>query len=249
MSEANGKWSQAIVAGKTVDVYEPPEPADPTRVVLHLHGHSLLTLNGSAAFTTELARHGMYAVCPHGERSWWLDTLCSEFDTNITPLAYLRREVVPFIEQRWNVAPPKIALMGISMGGQGALQLAYRYARDFPVVAAISPAVDFHNWHGLGLPLDEMFANREAARQQTALLHLHPLAWPPHQLLVCDPADEHWFESAERLASKLSSSGIPFEYDFTTSQGGHCWAYFESQAARVLQFLVDGLEQHRRRLV
>jgi S-formylglutathione hydrolase len=127
------------------------------------------------------------------------------------------------------------------MGGQGVLQLAYRWPRDFPVVAAISPAIDFQNWYGHGLSLDQMFASKEAARQQTATLHIHPMNWPKQQFLCCDPADEYWFEGTDRLAMKLSSIGIPFERDLTTAGGGHSWTYFERMAAPALGFLATSL--------
>ena len=35
---------------------------------------------------------------------------------------------------------------------------------------AISPAIDFHDWWGQGLPLDEMFESQELARQPAVLL-------------------------------------------------------------------------------
>jgi S-formylglutathione hydrolase FrmB len=248
MSPIAGTWSQVEIAGKLADVYEPRQPADDRRVVLHLHGHGLTTLKDNPAFSNELEKHGLRAICPHGQRSWWLDVVCSEFDDSMTPLQFLRTQVVPYIRQRWGTQPPGIGLTGISMGGQGALQFAYRYPREFPVVAAISPAVDFHNWHGQGLPLDEMFDSAERARQQTATLQLVPLNWPKHQLLVIDPTDDDWFEGAERLASKLYSMGIPFERDFETSRGGHSWDYFNQMAAPVLAFIADRLEQETRRL-
>ena len=156
-------------------------------------------------------------------------------------MSYLRTCVIPWMGERWDVEPPHIGLAGNSMGGQGALQLAYRAGREFPVVGAISPAVDFHNWHGRGLPLDEMFSSAEQARQQTATLNLHPLNWPRHQFFVCDPTDEDWFEGCERLASKLSSSGIPYERDLETIAGGHSWEYFDSQAAAVIGFVAEKL--------
>jgi S-formylglutathione hydrolase FrmB len=243
-----GKWLQVEIAGKTADVYEPANSSDNGRAVLHLHGHGLETLKDNPTFSAELERHGLPCICPHGQRSWWTDIICHEFDPEITPLAYLRERVVPYIAERWNIAPPQIGLTGISMGGQGALQLSYRYAREFPVVAAISPAVDFHNWQGTGLPLDEMFADKEAARQETATLQLHPLNWPRHQLLLCDPRDVDWFEGVERLASKLNSSGILFESDLKTSAGGHSWDYFNHVAARAIDFVADGLEQVSRRV-
>lgn len=248
MPDIAGTWTQTTIAGKTADVYEPARPAEHGRVVLHLHGHGLTTLKDNPAFSTALERHGLRAVCPHGQRSWWTDRVCREFDPETTPLDFLLDRVVPWIAERWGTAPPGIGLTGISMGGQGVLQLAYRRPREFPVVAAISPAVDFHRWHGRGLPLDEMFADAEAARQATVVLQIHPLNWPRHQFVMCDPTDHEWIDGVERLLSKLSSIGIPFEQDLETSRGGHSWDYFDLQAERVIGFVAQGLDEESRRL-
>ena len=240
MGEIAGTWTTVEIAGKQADIYEPAEPTQ-GRAILHLHGHGLTTLKDNPVFSAELERHGLRAICPHGQRSWWLDVVCPEFDPQLTPMRFVREHVVPYIGERWGVRPPGIGLTGISMGGQGVLQLAYRSAREFPVVAAIAPAIDFHNWYGRGLPLDEMFSSREEARQHTAILQIHPLNWPRHQLFVCDPADEEWFESADRLAMKLSASGMGFESDLKTSNGGHSWTYFNSMAPRVIGFVAERL--------
>ena len=236
-----GTWSQIEIDGKTADLYEPAQRTDRPAAVLYLHWHGLETLKENPAYTAALEEHGLPCLCPHGQRSWWTETVCTEFDRQISPLHFLRERVVPFMQERWNVQPPRIGLTGISMGGQGALQLAYRYPRQFPVAAAVSPAVDFHNWYGRGLPLDEMFPSKEAARQQTVTLHLHPLNWPRHQLIVCDPTDPDWFEGVERLVSKLDSLGIPYEADLTSTGGGHSWQYFNAMAARVVRFVAERL--------
>jgi len=243
----SGTWTTTTIAGKTCDVFEPDTPRD-DRAVIHLHGHGLTTLANNAAFTPELNRYGLRTICPHGQRSWWLPEICDEFDAELTPFDFVRHHVTDWIGENWQVRTPRIALMGISMGGQGALQLAYRHARDFPIVAGISSAVDFHNWWGRALPLDTIFSSREAARQQTAILHLHPLNWPRHQLLVCDPADHEWLDSSERLASKLYSTGIPFESDFKTSRGGQDWTYFETVAPKVVKFVAEALDQDALRI-
>lgn len=127
------------------------------------------------------------------------------------------------------------------MGGQGALQLAYRHARQFPTVVAISPKIDFDTWWGHGTSLDTIFSDREAARQRTATLHLHPLNYPKHQLLLCDPADPYCFDGVLTLASKLSSTGIPFEQDFETTHGGFGWNYANAMAPRAIEFIASKL--------
>ncbi len=242
-----GTWKQITIAGKQADVFEPTEVGQTQAGVLHLHGHGLTTLRDNPAFTRELERHGLPTICPHGQRSWWTETICSEFDAEMSPLQYLQEHVIPAFDEFWGIRPPLVGLMGISMGGQGAFQLGFRRPRDFPVVAALAPAVDFHNWHGQGLPLDEMFPDKESARQATATLQLRSMSAPRHQLLVCDPTDQEWFEGAERLASKMYASGIPYECDFTTSHGGHSWDYFDYMSERVVGFVAERLEQESHR--
>lgn len=244
----HGTWTTTSIAGKDADIFAPDSPKS-DRAVIHLHGHGLATLKDNEAFSRELNEHGLRVVCPHGQRSWWLPEICEEFDSKITPFDYVRENVVSWISENWGIVPPNIALTGISMGGQGVIQLGYRCGRDFPIIAAISPAVDFQDWWGRGLPLDDIFESQEAARQQTAILHLQPLNWPRHQLIVCDPGDADWIHSSERLASKLYSSGIPFESDFETSNGGHSWDYFNVMAPRVVKFVSAALDSESMRIV
>jgi pimeloyl-ACP methyl ester carboxylesterase len=242
-----GAWRQVEIGGKPADAFEPAQ-VDSGAAVLFLHGHGLITLLDNPAYTAELERTGLRCLCPHGRRSWWGDRLCSEFDPRVTPADYIRRQVLPWMKDAWGTVPPMIALLGVSMGGQGALRLVYRFPQEFPIVAALAPMVDFQNWYGRGLPLDAMYDSAEGARQDTATLLVHPLNWPRHQLLMCDPGDREWFEGTERLASKLSSTGIPFETDFTTRHGGHSWEYFNHIAPAALRFIHERLEQERRRL-
>jgi S-formylglutathione hydrolase len=241
-------WQQTVIGEKPADVFFPSHRSPHNFSVLFLHGHGRRTLAGNSVYASHLERLGLACVCPHGERSWWGDRVCREFDPNITPTKYLRESVLPWIEEHCRSAPPAIALWGVSMGGQGALRLAYRFPDQFPIVAAVAPAIDFQIWHGRGLPLDEMYATAEAARQDTATLLLHPLHWPRHQLLMSDPTDAEWFDSAQRLASKLYSTGIPFEGDFETRHGGQSWEYINHVAPRVMQFIYDALEKEQRRL-
>ncbi len=249
-----GVWEQTTIAGKTADIFLPSRvEALGTRpgaggVVIFLHGHGMQTLAEKPVFTEWLDRFGLRTVCPHGKRSWWGEKVCAEFDPEISPAKYVRENVLGWIAETWDVTPPAIALLGVSMGGQGALKLAYRRPQDFPIVVALSPAVDFQIWHGRGLPLDEMYPTPESARQDTATLQLHPLNWPRNQLITCDPSDEDWFEGAERLISKLSSTGIPFESDLATMYGGHSWDYFNHMAPRAMTYIRDRLEQERNRL-
>jgi S-formylglutathione hydrolase len=244
-----GNWSQLEIAGKAADVYEPPVPGRPRFAVVHLHGVGLETLHDKPAFTRLFEKLDLACICPHGQRSWWGDRICAEFDEAVTPERYLLEQLLPFIRARWNLQPPAIGLQGISMGGQGALRLAFKHADLFPVVAGIASAVDYHDLYGEGTPLDALYGSKEECRQDTATLHVHPSHYPPHIFFCVDPEDDIWFRGNDRLHEKLNALGVPHETDFTTRAGGHSWDYFNHMAARVEQFVVTGLEQQSRRLL
>lgn len=160
-SALQSRWQRLEGAGRPLELFVPAGPESIAGVVLFLHGHGEVLLSGNPVFTRLFQQHRLVAVCPAGRRSWWLDVVCEEFDPVVTPQQWLLQSLVPWIEQTLQVQPPRIALLGVSMGGQGVLQLAYRHALKFPVVAAISPAVDFHQLYGAGIPLDGMFPDAE----------------------------------------------------------------------------------------
>jgi S-formylglutathione hydrolase FrmB len=250
MSNPTGRWQTETVAGHACHVYEPAVPSKHGYTVLYLHGVHLGLLHDHPTFGELFEKYGLRAVCPVTERSWWTDRICEEFDPEISAEAYLHREVLPYIERRWSVRPPRIALLGTSMGGQGVLRQAYKFPDVFPVVAAISPAIDYHRRYDEGdETLRQMYSSSEEARQDTAILHIHPLNWPRHQWFCCDPADETWWDSADRLRMKLWSLGVPHECDLETTGGGHGFEYYDRMAPAAIEFLVDRLDRERLRIV
>ena len=234
------QWSRIRADGRRVDVFE-PSGGDPAGCVLFLHGHGRIFLDENRTWSQLFEDHRLAVLCPDGGRSWWMDRLAPEFDSHLTPVQWLLQSIIPLAKSRWEILSPRIALLGVSMGGQGALQLAYRAAREFPVVAAISPAIDFDQLYGCGLPLDAMYESAEEARQDTVVLNLHPLSWPRYQYFCCDPDDKDWFDGCSRMAMKLSSSGIMCERDLVTSAGGHSWDYFNHMAPAAIRYIANGV--------
>jgi S-formylglutathione hydrolase len=245
----NGTWSQVEIADKPADVYDPPGPNRPRFALLYLHGYGLETLRGQAPYVSLLDELNLACVCPHGWHSWWADRICPEFDSRLTVERHLLDNVRPYFRERWGLDGRGVGLFGVSMGGQGALRLAFKYPDLFPVVAAVSAAVEYHEAYGRGSVLDEMYDSKEQCRQDTAPMHLQPGRFPPHVLFCIDPDDINWFRGNDRLDEKLSALGVPHEVDFTTRAGGHSWGYFNHMADRVVRFLQRGLEHEGRRLL
>lgn len=242
-------WSQEVVGGKRADVYQPPCKDIPRFGVLFLHGIGLETLLDRPAFTRLLDELNLACVCPHGQRSWWGDRICPEFDAKMTPERHILEHVVPYFQERWGIGPRAIGVLGISMGGQGALRLAFRHPDMFPAAAGIASAIDYHETYGEGTTLDEMYDSKEQARQDTATMHVPPHDYPPHLFFCIDPEDVQWYRGNDRLHEKLSALGIPHVADLTTEAGGHSWDYFNAMAEPALRFIHQGLDKESRRLI
>lgn len=252
MSQFQGKWTETQVGGHLCDVYEPPKPSPHRFVAIYLHGVHLQRLGGNADFSRQFDKHGLRVIAPLTGRCWWSSRICSDFDRRFSAEHHVLENIVPFVRRLWGAEAPRVAIFGTSMGGQGALRMAFKNPSVFPIVAAISPAIDYHTRmrDGEGDPqLTEMYGDEETARQDSATLHVHPLNWPRHIFFSCDPSDTRWLESSERLQSKLSSLGIPYEADFETTGGGHSFDYYNRMAEKTIGFLADRLERERMRVV
>jgi pimeloyl-ACP methyl ester carboxylesterase len=249
MNPATDSWSSLEVAGKRCDVFEPAAATAHRRAVIYLHGIHSTPLADNAVFTREFSRHGLHVIVPFTGRSWWADRISPDFDPKLTAERHVLDNIVPFLKAHWGITPPQIALLGTSMGGQGALRLAFKRASLFPVVAAISPAIDYQiRWKEGDEILQAMYTDAESVRQDTATLHVHPLNWPRNTWFCCDPTDLRWHESADRLRMKLGAIGIPHEHDLETSGGGHSMAYYEKMAPMAMKFIAERLERERLRI-
>jgi S-formylglutathione hydrolase FrmB len=242
-------WIQETIAEHAVDIYVPSEVGRPGYALLFLHGVGQETLVGCDAFTRVFDQLGVPCISPIGKWSWWSDRLDATFDPKLSAEQHLLQNVLPFVRERFRLQDRRVGLFGISMGGQGALRLGFKYPQVFPVVAGISPAIEYQEYHGQGLTLDAMYASKEHCRQDTAPMHIHPNDYPPHIFFCIDPNDAEWYRGNDRLHEKLQALGIAHECDLTTEAGGHSWQYFNHMAERTVRFVYDGLVAESRRLL
>ena len=222
MAEPSGELDgRTKVAGHTCFLFEPERPSEHGFTVIYLHCSHAAKLAAFPAFTARV-RPARPARDRADHRAQLVDRppldrlrpddhrrarTCSTASCRSSPNAGTRGR-------------RSSRCLGVSMGGQGALRMAYKYPNIFPTVAAISPAIDFQKRidEGVDPGLDEMYRDAEDARQDTATLHIHPLNWPRNQFFCCDPTDYRWHESADRLRMKLWSLGVPFECDLETDR-------------------------------
>ncbi|MFM7206060.1 MAG: alpha/beta hydrolase-fold protein [Planctomycetaceae bacterium] len=256
MPAPRAHWSVIDVGGHACELHAPPDPL-PGRALIYLHGVRERWLQDMPALTRLVEEHRLPVIAPRTGRSWWLDRIMPAFDPLVTPERFVVETVRAEVGRRFGVSAPGIALVGTSMGGQGALRIAYRHPTVFPVAAAVAPAIDFHQAMREAGDRDDgehydtlwqVFGDVERARQDTAILHVHPLNWPRHQFFASDPADGHWHDGAARLHGKLVALGIPHVAVLESRGGGHSVEYYDRVAPDAMRFVLDALDQESRRL-
>ncbi len=233
-------WSHVTVAGQPALLFEPGGSERPVRfALLWLHSQidgigEPLGLTPWNALATLSAKHRLACLAPLANQSWWVG------ETE----KHLLSDVVPWMEERWKLPARAIAAAGIEMGGQGAVRLGLKHPSLFRAVASVGGAIDFHELHGRGTPLDDLYESRERCRQDIATLHMHPSEWPPYIWFACDPADP-WFRGNDRLNEKLRAYGVPHTADLENTGPD----YVERMLEPMLKFLADGLDRESRRLM
>jgi S-formylglutathione hydrolase len=202
-------WQEVVIGGKPALCTEPSSPlASPT--ILFLHDARATPPDAIPGWTESLVQRRWRCLAPAAGCSWWLQHPIPAFDPTISPEEHLLNAVLPWMQQQWQVTPQRLAVVGFGMGGQGAIRLAFRHPALFPVAASIDGAMDLQDAWGCGTPLDDIYPSREAARRDSALMHLKSTAWPEFLFLACSP-DSYWYRGNDRLQEKLLAHGVPHQ--------------------------------------
>ncbi len=163
---------------------------------------------------------------------------------------FFLQEFVPGVEKRYRTQTGRSTrgIAGISMGGYGAMHIAFRHPQLFAAVGAHSAAlienmqsISAHNSGQLsrlvflgdafGSPFDAAFWNQNDPLTIARTVNLAGLKI----YFDCGSEDEYAFDSgAAALDKLLTSRHIPHE--FHLYPGGHDWTYFAEHLPALLKF-------------
>jgi S-formylglutathione hydrolase FrmB len=162
---------------------------------------------------------------------------------------FFLREFIPFIDRTYRTLPTRRArgIAGISMGGYGALHIAFAHPQLFTSVSANSaalldkfPDVRFANpqqsfllraLRAFGTPPDPAFWRRNDPLALARTANLAGL----NIYFDCGAQDDYGFEhGAQALDRILAARKIPHE--FHLFPGGHDWQYFAARLPAVFEF-------------
>jgi S-formylglutathione hydrolase FrmB len=185
-------------------------------------------------------------VTPQGDTSFYINSR----DGRDRYEDFLLREFFPAIQRRYRVARGRKSrgIAGLSMGGYGALHLAFRHPQLFVSVSASSaalleklPAITVQNapqaavrrilGGAFGTPPDPAFWERESPL--TLARTFRPAGLKIY--FDCGTEDNYGFDAGARALDKiLTRRHIPHE--FHLYPGRHDWLYFAERLPASLEF-------------
>ncbi len=188
-------------------------------------------------------------LVPEGDRGFWMNW----YDGTRRYEDWVLRELMPSIQQQYGTrpCPGGCHLMGISMGGNGALRWALEYPNTFSSVEVLSgPIPDTAGMvrakgtfiMHLVAPVDRIFgpdSDLDRLRVRDPYQRWHsPADLGGTRLYVARGVDDHdWIiETNDVFRSYLVRHGIPHQY--VVFPGGHRWAAWKALFPDVLRFAV-----------
>ena len=169
-------------------------------------------------------------VCPDGQDSWYFD---SPIDPKMQFETYVSKELVEYIDSHYRTLANRYmrAITGLSMGGHGALFLAFRHPDVFWSCGSMSGNMDItqfpDSWHikdRLG-----NYAGNEQRWRDHAVCNLVdqvkacPLQ-PAQNIIIDDGLNDIFIKNNIAMHEQLVEKGI--DHDFTVRPGRHSWDYW-----------------------
>jgi enterochelin esterase-like enzyme len=150
------------------------------------------------------------------------------------PMAMVIGELIPLCWRLGLGRPPRrIGLMGISMGGYGALLLAEKYPHLIAAAAAISPAIWTSYAQAQGANAGA-YASAAAFAANDAVTHASALAHVP--VRVASGYDDPFYPGVQALTRALPPGAV-----VDLAKGCHTGAFFAAQQPPSLAFLARHL--------
>ena len=210
-------------------------------VVYLLHGYSgnyadWITKVPSITSYSDLYK--LIIVCPDGDyNSWYFD---SPVDSTKRYETYIATELVSWIDDHYATlaTPSGRAITGLSMGGHGALFLAFRHQDVFGAAGSMSGGVDLQpfpaNWD-LSKKLGD-YADHPEAWKNNSVINLTYLIQGKHFPVIFDCGTEDFFYPVnKKLHEKMLQSQIP--HVFISRPGAHSWEYWGNAIGYQMLFL------------
>jgi S-formylglutathione hydrolase FrmB len=218
-------------------------------VVYLLHGYSgnyadwITQVKG---FEKAVDLYQIIIVCPDGNNSWYWD---SPVDPNYKYETYVSKELVSWIDGKYKTIKDRKgrSITGLSMGGHGALYLAFRHQDVFGAAGSMSGGVDirpFPTKWDMALRLGKYSDHPENWEKNTVVNMLNLLQPNSLALLIDCGTEDFFYRVNENLHEQLLYRNIP--HDYITRPGAHNWNYWNNAIQYQLLFMSNYFKSQMR---
>ena len=193
----------------------------------------------------KFAESGLILVMPEGNSSYYTNSVAHPEDRYED---YLVSDVISEVESKYPVAPGRQnrAIVGVSMGGYGAVKIAMKHPEIFAFAGGLSAAVDVptrpfsikrvSQWRFHSSIFGPSGSQTRHDNDPYVLARSVDPSRMPYLFLTCGE-QEGLLPANRKLAAILQERG--FAYEFHTSPGDHNWVQWNAQLPNVFRSLQE----------
>lgn len=237
-------YSQALQRPARYLIALPPDYNSKTNwhfpVLFLLHGmdgspEDWLSKGDLAAYLTQ---HHLIAVLPDGADSYYTNSVFRSKDRYED---FIVQDLANDVEQHYRVLQKRESrgIGGVSMGGYGAVKIAFRHSDRYAFAAGVSSPLDVTRWPFAPRRLGQSFrllrifgpSGGSARRANDVFLLARQTKLPPYVYLACGNGES--LASANRQFDALLQRQR-VTHEFHESGGGHSWDHWQRELPGLL---------------
>lgn len=182
-------------------------------------------------------QYQMLIVCPDGGyNSWYFD---SPIDSTMKYETYIAREVPAYIDTHYRTIKDRHgrAITGLSMGGHGALFIAFRHAQYFGACGSMSGLMDLKftvRSYELSQRIGDTVRYADNWKNYSAVHFVENYPADSLAIIIDCGIDDSFIEMNRHLHRKLLELKIP--HDYIERNGRHAWSYWANAIKYQLLF-------------
>lgn len=193
------------------------------------------------------AEHGLILVMPEGDSSYYVNAAERPQDRYED---YIAKDLIEDVERKFPSMkqPEGRAIVGVSMGGVGAINLALRHPELFAFAGGISAAVDvpsrpfsikrLEQWRRFRAIFGPWGGQVQKSNDPYVLVRSVEVKDAPYFFLTCGE-QEGLLGANRQFASLLEAR--QFQYEFHTTPGDHNWKQWDEWLPKLFQSLEEHL--------
>lgn len=220
----------------------------PMKALFLLHGYTGSAGNYVPEYLSE--KYNFAVICPNGENGFWLDGI----STGHKFCTMLGEEILGYVRKTFRLAESAddTYILGMSMGGFGALHTGLAYPDRFGKIGAMSSALIVHEIAEMKYGSENNFANYEYYREcfgelsgvlksdnnpETLVEKLISRKIKLPEIYMCCGTEDFLLENNREFHHFLESRDVPHKY--IESSGSHDMTFWNEYTEKIVKWMFE----------